>query len=53
MHGHPPSPGVVQHPGTTRSIAMGGRAMERDFLQCGGGAALHASVAAAAGGHGF
>ena len=36
MQGHPPSPGVVQHPGTTRSIAMGGRAMERDFFQCGG-----------------
>ena len=36
MHSHPPSPGVVQHRGTTRSIAMGGRVMERDFLQCGG-----------------
>ena len=49
MQGHPPSPGVVLHRGTTRSIAMGGRAMERDFLQCGGGggcAALHAYVAA-------
>ena len=33
----PPSPGIVQHRGTTRSIAIGGRAMERDFLQCGGG----------------
>ena len=32
MHRYPPSPGVVQHQGTTRSIAMGGRAMERDFL---------------------
>ena len=24
MQGHAPSPGVVQHPGTARSIAMGG-----------------------------
>ena len=53
MHSNPPSPGVVEHHGTTRSIAMGGRAMELDFLQCGGGAALHAFVAAAASGHGF
>ena len=55
MQGHPPSPGVVQHQGTTPSIAMGGRAMELDFLQCGGGggAALHAYVAAAACGHWF
>ena len=29
------------------------REWERDFLQCGGGAALHAYVAAAACGHGF
>ena len=50
----PQGPVFVQHPGTTRSIAMGGRAMEPDFLQCrGGGAALHAYVAAAACGHGF
>ena len=53
MHGHPSSPGVVQHQATTLSIAMGGRAMERDFLQCRGGVVLHASAAAAVGGHGF
>ena len=51
----PESPGVVQHQGTTRSIATGGRAMECDFLQSAGGgsAAVHAYVAAAACGHGF
>ena len=37
MHTPPRSPGVVQQQGTTRSIAMGGRAMERDGLHCAGG----------------
>ena len=35
--GTPQSPGVVQHQGTTRSIAMGGRAMECDFSHCSAG----------------
>ena len=53
MQDHAPSPGVVQHQGTTHSIAMGGCAMEHAFLQCRRVAALHANVAAAACGAGF
>ena len=53
MQGHTPSPGVVQHLGIARSIAMGGRTSERDLSQWGGGAALHAYVLAAACGPGF
>ena len=49
----PQAPVLFNTTRTTRSIAMGGRAMERDLLQCEGGAALHAFVAAAAGVHGF
>ena len=35
MHGHPPSPRVVQHQGTTRSIAMEGEQWSVIFYSAG------------------
>ena len=53
MQGHPQSSGFVNTRALHAPLPWEGERWSVIFYSAGGGAAMHASVAAAAGGHGF